>query len=119
MVSDEVTDRRLLKAIRYVACDLTKRPSLAQVARAVGLQHTYFCRLFRLEVGLSFSVWDRQLRVDRSKDLLAATRLPITSIAMVVGYKDVTTFERNFRKCEAMTPRAYRKTHRGRLPRTQ
>ena len=34
------------------------------------------------------------------------------AVALAVGYKDITTFERNFRRCEQLSPVEYRKLQR-------
>src|SRR5262245_41581857 len=101
-------DRRLLRAIHYTIQDLTRQPPIAELARVAGLERTYFSRHFQRTIGISFSAWNRHIRVERAKSLLASTDLPITSIAMAVGYTDVTTFERNFRRCLNASPRDYR-----------
>lgn len=101
-------DRRLLRAIHYIVQDLTRQPPIAELAGIAGLERTYFSRHFHRMIGFSFSTWNRHIRVERAQDLLASTDLPITQIAMAVGYADVTTFERNFRKCSNASPRHYR-----------
>ena len=108
MVNNKIPDRRVIRATEYVASNLAERPRLAHVARSVGLEPTYFCKLFHQEIGQTFSSWNRRIRVQRAKELLRGTRLAVSTIALVVGYEDVTTFERNFRKCEELTPREYR-----------
>jgi two-component system response regulator YesN len=64
-------------------------------------------------VGKSFSEWNRRLRVDRAKTLLRSEHRSVLAIALAVGYKDITTFERNFRRCEQLSPAEYRKLQRG------
>jgi len=55
---------------------------------------------------------DRLIRVTHAKKLLARGDLPITLISINVGYNDVTTFERNFRKIVRESPTAYRRKMR-------
>lgn len=106
-------DRRLLRVIQYINQDLSKQPRLVDLAAIAGLERTYFCRLFHHTVGVTFSTWSRRIRAERAKALLETTDLPIKSIAISVGYADVTTFERNFRKCFECSPRQCRKTQHG------
>ena len=102
-------DRRLSRAMRYVLSDLSKRHPLAKVASIAGLERTYFCKLFQQSVGLTFSSWDRFVRMEYAKELLAKGDLPITTISIDVGYTDVTTFERNFRRFVGRSPSRYRR----------
>lgn len=105
-------DRRLLRVIHYVIGDLTRQPLIAELASIAGLERTYFSRHFQRTIGFSFSMWNRHIRMERARHLLASTDLPITGIAMAVGYADVTTFERNFRRCLNASPRHYRVAQR-------
>lgn len=106
------SDRRILRAMQHVMRDLTTRPPIAELAGLVGLERTYFSRHFQLATGISFSTWSRHVRAERAKDLLANTDFPVTAVAIAVGYSDVTTFERNFRKCFKVSPRQCRWAHR-------
>jgi AraC-like DNA-binding protein len=103
------SDRRVARVLRYLAEDLTRRPNLADVSRIAGLEPTYFSKRFRTIVGIPYAEWSRRLRVNHARQLLAIADLSITAIAAAVGYMDVTTFERAFRRVEGTCPRAYRR----------
>lgn len=49
-----------------------------------------------------------RVRVNRAKQLLADTRLPIGEIADKVGINNRTTFLRIFKRTEGVTPQSYR-----------
>jgi AraC-like DNA-binding protein len=102
------SDRRVARVLRYVAEDLTRRPKLADVSRLAGLELTYFSKRFRIVVGFSYAEWSTRLRVHRAGHFLEIADLSITAIAAAVGYMDVTTFERAFRRIEGMCPREFR-----------
>jgi AraC-like DNA-binding protein len=103
------SDRRIARVLRVFAGDLSKRPSLAKAASTAGLQPAYFSRLFRQVTGTTFSDWNARMRVDEAKQLLRLVDLSITAVAASVGYSDVTTFARVFRRCEGICPRRYRR----------
>jgi len=84
---------------------------LTMAARVCGLEKTYFCRFFQAQTGLKFSEWIRVVRINRAKRLLLEHRC-IADVAAAAGYKDVTTFERHFRRCEKLSPAQYRKRQR-------
>jgi transcriptional regulator GlxA family with amidase domain len=104
---------RLSRLIRHLAANAEDTLSLKRAAQICGLERTYFCRFFRARVGMSFSEWNRRLRIERAKELLRREHRSVLSIALMVGYKDITTFERNFRRCEQLSPAEYRKLQRG------
>ena len=103
---------RLHRLIRHVEGNVEDSLSLARAAQICGLERTYFCRFFRTRVGISFSEWNRRVRVERAKTLLRGEHRSVLAVALAVGYKDITTFERNFRRCEQLSPAEYRKLQR-------
>lgn len=104
-------DRRLVRAARYVTRDLSRHPSLADVARIAGLERCYFCKLFQLTFGVGFSVWNRCIRIEHASVLLRNSCASVTAIAMSVGFENLTTFERNFKKCTSLSPHRYRRMY--------
>jgi AraC-like DNA-binding protein len=109
-------EEKIRRACAQLLSDPTRRWRLSELAAVAGFERTHFSRIFRETVGMSFSAWDRQLRVELAKRLLADTDWPIKTIAQAVGYGDVTTFERNFRKIEPVAPKAYRDNRSRSLP---
>ena len=105
------THWRLQRLVLHVTTNFDESLSLAMAARICGLEKTYFCRFFQAQTGLKFSEWFRQVRIDRAKRLLLEHRC-IADVAAAVGYRDVSTFERHFRKCEKLSPIQYRKRQR-------
>jgi transcriptional regulator GlxA family with amidase domain len=101
-------DRRVARAMRLASQDLSKRPTVDEIAHAVGLSRTHFSRRFHLMMGVSFAEWSTLFRIEAAKELLKVIDLSITGVAAAVGYSDVTTFARVFRKYESMSPRDYR-----------
>lgn len=87
--------------------------TLTGLADALNLEPTYCCRVFRQHTGMSFSDWRRRIRIGKAQQLLRFTDLPITQIAHLVGFEDVTTFARNFRRQLGQCPRSFRRFHAG------
>lgn len=107
-------DRRVARVVHYVTRDLTKRATCATAARVAGLERAYFSKRFASVMRVSFTEWNARIRVDEAKRLLRAIDLSITAVGASVGYDDVTTFERVFRRVEGICPRE----HRRRITRT-
>jgi transcriptional regulator GlxA family with amidase domain len=108
--NDACGDRRVARAMRLISRDLSRRPTVDEIADAVGLSRTHFSKRFHFMVGVSFAEWSSLIRIREAKELLKVIDLSITAVAAAVGYSDVTTFERVFRKQESMSPRSYRAT---------
>jgi AraC family transcriptional regulator len=103
-----LADPRLQRLLRFVQRNLSERVTLARAAEVVGLERTYFSRFFRANVGCTFSQWNRRIRMERAKLLLERRGSTILCVAFSVGYTDLTTFERAFRKHVGTSPRSYR-----------
>jgi AraC-like DNA-binding protein len=102
-------DRRVARVLRYVLEDLTRRATCATAARVAGLERAYFSKLFRSVMNVSFTEWNACVRVAEAKRLLRAIDLSITAVGASVGYDDVTTFERVFKRLEGVCPREHRR----------
>ena len=51
-----------------------------------------------------------QLRIDRAKQLLLESSLPISEISLQVGYTNFSHFTQTFRKMTGVTPSDYRRS---------
>jgi transcriptional regulator GlxA family with amidase domain len=111
-------DRRVARVLRYVLADLTRRASCASAARVAGLERAYFSKLFRSSMCMTFTRWNACVRIAEAKRLLGALDLSITAVGASVGYDDVTTFERVFKRVEGVSPREHRRrlARRGSTP---
>lgn len=84
--------------------------SLSDVAFLFNVERTYCSKLFHKIAGKSFSGWVRTTRIAKAQRLLRSSQLSITDVSHAVGYQDITTFERNFRKELGKNPLAYRQS---------
>ena len=109
-------NRRLLRVSRHLELDLVEALSLGAAAKIAGLERTHFCRWFRKTTGIRFSEWVTKFRLEKAKGLLLESDLAIKEIVSAVGYKNISTLERHFRKYETMTPTQFRKAATVRPP---
>ncbi len=99
---------RLERVKRYVDSDLSAKISLRTAAARAGLEEKYFSAFFHRKTGVCFSEWLTYRRVEKAKRMLEHHNHSITEVALAVGYEDLTTFERAFKRCTAMTPSDFR-----------
>ena len=102
-------DRRIARALRLVTHDMSIRVTLGEAATAAGLKPAYFSRRFRAMTGMCFAEWSTRVRMEEAKSLLRVIDLSITAVAAAVGYSDITTFERAFRRVVRTCPREIRR----------
>ncbi len=95
-------------AIGYIDAHLEEPISMKQVAELTHLNASYFSVLFKEQTGVTFSDYLTRLRLQRAKELLVATRMPISEIAEKVGYGTAKYFIKVFKDNEGTSPRQYR-----------
>lgn len=99
---------RLSRIRAWLAENYAEEVSLGTAAEVVGLNPKYFSRFFRAKTGVRFSEWVNAVRIQRATELLREHNRNVTLVAFEVGYKDLRTFERAFKKYAGVTARAYR-----------
>jgi AraC family transcriptional regulator len=105
-----LADWQVKRVTAYMQEFLDKEFSLDELARLVNLSRFHFCTAFRLATGQTPHEWLTALRITRSRELLANLEIPITSIALAVGYQTPSSFSSSFRKVTGMTPSAFRRS---------
>jgi ligand-binding sensor protein/AraC-like DNA-binding protein len=104
------TNNTLLKpGLEYIYDHYCEKLTLDDVAAICNISTSYFSRLFKRETGLSFPNFINELRVNKAKDLLIQTDLPIMSISNDLGFDECTYFIRVFKQSVNATPASYRK----------
>lgn len=98
----------LSPALEYINENYTKENIKIEVlARLCGISEPYLRELFRNAFSESPSVYVRNLRIKYARELLASSEYPITDVAMLSGFNDVSYFSREFRKAVGMSPKEY------------
>ncbi len=101
---------RLNRLREYVEKSYSEPISLGNAASIAALESSYFSTYFRAKVGITFTEWLRQVRTEKAMALMKAGDFSITHIAYEVGFGDLRTFERAFKKHTLTTPREFRKS---------
>ncbi len=99
----------LYDAINYMKQHLAERITLEDTARQVGFSPNYFSKVFKDEMGCTFSHYLSKLRIDRSKALLLVSKLSIREICDAVGYEEQSYFIKVFTRFTGVTPGKFRK----------
>jgi len=96
--------------VRYIR-EHSRNPELsrAAVARAHRRSDSWVAHRFKDAVGVSFAAFLSDLRLTDGADLLHSTTAPVKEIALTVGFKDVGTFPRLFKRRFHMSPTQWRR----------
>ena len=97
-----------LARVRELLHEAPQLPSLAGIAAAVGVHPVHLARSFRRHHGCTIGAYVRRLRIDKACRLLAGTALPLSQIALDVGFSHQSHFTNAFKRAIGQTPSAYR-----------
>lgn len=82
--------------------------SLAEVADRFGMSVRTLTRRFRAETGRTVGDWFADARVDRARELLETTDLPVDAVAAGAGFATSAALRKHFRERIGLAPQQYR-----------
>ena len=88
----------------YGNCEL----SLEYIAKRLYTSTSQLSRSFKLYTGKLFSEYLREVRLNRSAELLVGTDMTVEKIIGDCGLRNIPSYYRNFRDLFGMTPQLYR-----------
>ncbi len=100
--------RALKEAIDYIGDNLEKDLTLAEISGAAHMSPYHFSRLFKESTGLTPHRYVIERRVQRAKELLCSSTLPIAEIARLCGFANQGHLNRHFKRLLGVTPKALR-----------
>jgi transcriptional regulator GlxA family with amidase domain len=80
--------------------------SISDIARRSGMSSRQLERLFHAHLGVGPAEFYRGLRLDRARQLLRQTGLPITEVALACGFQSASHFSTRYSAHFGCTPRA-------------
>ncbi|NKF08289.1 response regulator [Clostridium gasigenes] len=100
-------DQVIKVLIQYINENYNKEISLKTLSKMVYLNENYLSRYFKQKMGVGFSIYIRDIRINKAKELLIKGE-KITVVAKEVGYSDHRQFNINFRKVTGLLPTEYK-----------
>ena len=97
---------------QYISEHLSDDLNRVVLAGTVFLNPDYLAKLFKEKTGQSLAAYVKNQRIERSKELLSETDIPISSIAQQVGYANLSYFSSVFHDKVGMQPGEYRRQTR-------
>lgn len=102
-------DKRISKALQLMHGSPQETWTIELLAKQIGMSRAAFAKRFRQLVGEPVFTYLSQLRVQKAKELILSTNLPVDDIALSIGYESERAFTKTFAKYVGMTPKQYRK----------
>ena len=97
-------DIECLQKARALVLANSPAPSLASLARQVGINRNKLAVGFKHVFGVTVGELDREVRLSRARTLLQRDRLPVRMVATLVGYADPGSFSKAFRILYGVLP---------------
>jgi AraC-like DNA-binding protein len=97
------------RILEMMAANLDGNVRLRLLAREAGLSVSQFARAFRKSTGVAPHQWLLQRRVEAAKSLLKDRRIPLSEVAVSVGFADQAHFTRVFSAVVGMPPGLWRR----------
>ena len=96
---NQEVNEELFKAIQFIDLHLTDADlNQEMAAEYVGLSVSYFCRLFKNKLGMSYSSYIIKKRIELAETLYLTTNMKISDIARAVGYTNDRYFARLYKE---------------------
>lgn len=106
---DDVKKSYFVENIIKYANDNYQEPiSLSQICEKLGYSVQYASRIFKEQMGVNFSAYLIQIRMQKACSLLLSTDMTIQQIGNAVGYTNMAFFYRAFKSVVGETPTEFR-----------
>jgi transcriptional regulator GlxA family with amidase domain len=105
---------QMRRATELLEAHLGGNITLQRVAEACELSVSHFARAFKTSFRKPPHNWLAERRVDRARDLMMNSRLPLADIAARCGFADQSGLNRSFKRIHGLAPGIWRRrTTRG------
>ncbi len=104
-----LADWQVRKVTAYMREHLEEEIGLDELAALLSLSRFHFGTAFRHATGRTPHDWLVAERMDRAQALLRDPALPVTEVALSVGYQTPSSFAAAFRKAVGVTPSDFRR----------
>ena len=97
------------RALEFMRSHVDVAYGLDELIDELGLDKSYFIRLFKKTIGVSPMKYATNLKMSAASDLLRTSTAPLATVASRVGFADEYHFAKRFKQWSGRAPGAYRK----------
>ena len=106
--SDNLQLQYVRTVIKYIQLKFSEQIHMDDIAHTCGLNRSYLTRLFHEATGYTVKGYLLSYRMKAAQKMLKESDYPIQYIGSAVGYTDIFTFSKAFKKYSGLTPSEYR-----------
>lgn len=100
----------VLHTAEFISSQEGKDITLNGLSRRLNCSSKYYSRIFKQNMGKTFTEYRLRIKMQKAKKLLSDTEYSINHISNLLGYMNPSAFMKIFKKLEGVTPSQYRKT---------
>ena len=97
------------QSVEYINKNYASDITPDECAASIHLSYSYFAKLFRTVMGKTFKEYLTGVRLAKAHSILISTSLPVTDVAALCGYGNLSYFISEYKKIYGKTPRDTRK----------
>lgn len=101
-------NRYVLEAKKYMELNYHRQLGVVEAANILHISDRYLYNLFVKHEGVSPKKYLNNLRIGKACDMLQNTSMSVTEISVSVGFEDVLSFSKFFKKNMNVSPTKYR-----------
>ncbi len=108
----QIPHEKISDILYYIGNNLSTVESLAQISKQFFISQGYLSRLFKQELGITFTEYLTNTRISKASKLLKTTNKTVEKISEECGFQTSTYFCITFKKRMKLTPLQYRSKSR-------
>lgn len=102
------TIEKMKAVVIYIQEHYTQNISIAELSKSSNMSEYHLMRCFKQCAGMTCIEYINHCRITLASKLLCSTDLPITTIALEVGFNNISYFNKLFKRTFGITPKQYR-----------
>ena len=110
--SMDQNDKYVSGIMSIIARDFKEDITIQSISNELFLTPAYICSIFKKKTSKTIHEYLTEIRIEKAKELLAASDYPIYQVATMVGYKDVKYFRKIFQQLTGYAPSQYKEKSR-------
>lgn len=103
-------DQYIVRKVKlYIEEHYSQEPTLTSISQELYIHPNYLSTMFKNNTGVNFRDYLRNVRIEKSKEMLSDDSKKIYDIALAVGYQDPAHFNRAFKDVTGVSPSTYKR----------
>lgn len=99
--------RKIKLALEFIEMHYMENLTIGDVAAACYFSEYHFMRFFKKYIGMSCGEYIKNLKLEKAAELLESGGNTILDAALIVGFRNLSYFYREFKKKYGMTPKQF------------